>query len=145
MNAGRGCNRYRKAGCDDCSKKYGGSGLDCLCLFYGKLDTPWRRSQVHHALAGRVLRSFRPRTHRNNVKIPIGTKKLLKETLEALKEQKMMTHLNSLILNFTHWWWTCWDHCCEADRHSLGCEVQPVRYHRRQTADSLYTESLPRA
>ncbi|KXT87030.1 Undecaprenyl pyrophosphate synthetase [Streptococcus parasanguinis] len=22
------------------AKKYGGSGLDCLCLFYGKLDTP---------------------------------------------------------------------------------------------------------
>ena len=46
---------------------------------------------------------FVPELHRNNVKIQMigDTKKLPKETLEALERAEAMTHLNTgLILNF---------------------------------------------
>ncbi len=107
-----------------------------------------KMKSVHHALAGRVLWSFRPRIASQQCQDSKHQilKKLPKETLEALKEQKRWP-ISGLILNFALNYggrveivprpWS-------RSPKKSWCEVQSRRYHRLDDRRfSLYRESLP--
>ena len=93
---------------------------------------------------------FVPELHRNNVKIQMigDTKKLPKETLEALERAEAMTHLNTgLILNFALNYGgraEITQAVKQIAQEVLDAKFSPEDITEEMIADSLYTESLPR-
>ena len=93
---------------------------------------------------------FVPELHRNNVKIQMigDTKKLPKETLEALERAEATTHLNTgLILNFALNYGgraEITQAVKQIAQEVLDAKFSPEDITEEMIADSLYTESLPR-
>ena len=160
MVAGRksGCNRassvirqgWKLSRSDDCSKKYGGSGLDGLCLSTENWTRPEDEVKFIMHLPVEFYDRFVPELHRNNVKIQMigDTKKLPKETLEALERAEAMTHLNTgLILNFALNYGgraEITQAVKQIAQEVLDAKFSPEDITEEMIADSLYTESLPR-
>ena len=89
-----------------------------------------------------------PELHRNNVKIQMigDTKKLPKETLEALERAEAMTHLNTgLILNFALNYGgraEITQAVKQIAQEVLDAKFSPEDITEEMIADSLYTEPL---
>ncbi len=114
-----------------------------LSMPFLETGTPWRWSQVHHALAGRVYDRFVPELHHNTMSRLWSDTRNYKETLEALERANDDPSQYRLDPQFrTQLWWTCWDHSGrEADRKRVLDAVPVRRYHRRDDPQILYTES----